>query len=61
MLQSFDPAVLRDLRARLGEPARRWCSWSTTAPTGDRMVDPAGLREISTYAQGIGPSVTACS
>ena len=23
---------------------------------GDRMVTPAGLREISTYAQGIGPS-----
>lgn len=24
---------------------------------GDRMVTPAGLREISTYAQGVGPSV----
>jgi glycerophosphoryl diester phosphodiesterase len=25
-------------------------------PAGDHMVTPAGLREISTYAQAIGPS-----
>jgi len=27
-----------------------------TVPADDALVSPAGLREVSTYAQGIGPS-----
>jgi glycerophosphoryl diester phosphodiesterase len=57
ILQSFDPAVLRDLRARLGERGPQMVQLVDDVPEGDRMVTPAGLREISTYAQGIGPSV----
>ena len=57
VLQSFDPAVLRDLRDRLGEHGPQMVQLVDDLPEGDRMVTPAGLREISTYAQGIGPSV----
>ena len=57
VLQSFDPAVLRELRARLGEQGPHMVQLVNDAPAGDRMVTPAGLREISTYAQAIGPSV----
>jgi glycerophosphoryl diester phosphodiesterase len=57
MLQSFDAAVLRELRARLGEHGPQMMQLITDRPEGDRMVTPAGLREISTYAQGIAPSV----
>jgi glycerophosphoryl diester phosphodiesterase len=57
MLQSFDAAVLRELRARLGEHGPQMVQLIDDFATGDRMVTPAGLREISTYAQGIAPSV----
>jgi glycerophosphoryl diester phosphodiesterase len=57
MLQSFDPAVLRDLRAGLGEQGPQMVQLVHDDPVSDRMVTPAGLREISTYAQAIGPSV----
>jgi glycerophosphoryl diester phosphodiesterase len=57
LLQSFEPAVLRDLRARLGEHGPQMVQLVDDIPEGDRMVTPAGLREISTYAQAIGPSV----
>ncbi|WP_116450828.1 glycerophosphodiester phosphodiesterase family protein [Blastococcus litoris] len=57
MLQSFDAAVLRDLRARLGERGPQLVQLVDDLPAGDAMVTPAGLREISTYAQGIAPSV----
>ena len=57
MLQSFDAAVLRDLRARLGEHGPQIVQLINDYAQGDRMVTPAGLREISTYAQGIAPSV----
>jgi glycerophosphoryl diester phosphodiesterase len=57
MLQSFDAAVLRDLRARLGEHGPEMVQLVNDFSQGDRMVTPAGLREISTYAQGIAPSV----
>jgi glycerophosphoryl diester phosphodiesterase len=55
MLQSFEPAVLRDLRARLGADGPRMVQLIKNAAEGDHMVTPAGLREISTYAQAIGP------
>src|SRR5215212_4649021 len=57
MLQSFDAAALRDLRARLGERGPQIVQLVNDHAEGDRMVTPAGLREISTYAQGIAPSV----
>jgi glycerophosphoryl diester phosphodiesterase len=56
MLQSFEPGVLRDLRSRLGEDGPRMVQLVDDHPTGDRMVSRVGLREISTYAQAIGPS-----
>jgi glycerophosphoryl diester phosphodiesterase len=56
LLQSFDPEVLRDLRNRLGEGGPQMSQLIDDTPDGDLMVTPAGLREISTYAQAIGPS-----
>jgi glycerophosphoryl diester phosphodiesterase len=56
MLQSFDAELLRDLRARLGEDGPRMVQLVRNRLEGDIMVTPAGLREISTYAQAIGPS-----
>ena len=56
LLQSFDPTVLRDLRARLGENGPEMVQLVDDIPEGDLMVTPAGLQEISTYAQAIGPS-----
>jgi glycerophosphoryl diester phosphodiesterase len=56
MLQSFEPGVLRDLRSRLGEDGPRMVQLVDDHAEGDRMVGRPGLREISTYAQAIGPS-----
>jgi glycerophosphoryl diester phosphodiesterase len=56
MVQSFEPGVLRDVRALLGEDGPQMIQLVHDDATGDRMVSRAGLREISTYAQGIGPS-----
>jgi glycerophosphoryl diester phosphodiesterase len=56
MLQSFEAPVLRDLRARLGEHGPQMVQLVDDHATGDLMVTPAGLREISTYAQGVAPS-----
>jgi glycerophosphoryl diester phosphodiesterase len=57
MLQSFEPGVLRDLRARLGDDGPQMVQLVDDFAAGDRMVTRAGLREISTYAQSIAPSV----
>jgi len=57
MVQSFEAAVLRELRARLGEDGPEMVQLVDDDAEGDRMVTPAGLREISTYAQAIAPSV----
>jgi glycerophosphoryl diester phosphodiesterase len=56
ILQSFEAAVLRDLRTRLGEDGPQMVQLVDDKAQGDHMVSRAGLREISTYAQGIGPS-----
>jgi glycerophosphoryl diester phosphodiesterase len=56
MLQSFEATVLRDLRARFGEHGPQMVQLIDDTASGDRMVTPAGLRETSTYAQGIAPS-----
>jgi len=57
LLQSFDAAVLRDLRDRLGEHGPQMIQLVDDFAAGDAMTTPVGLREISTYAQGIAPSV----
>ncbi|HEV7188249.1 MAG TPA: glycerophosphodiester phosphodiesterase family protein [Blastococcus sp.] len=56
VVQSFDPAVLRDVRALLGDDGPTMIQLVDDNAVGDAMVGRAGLREISTYAQGIGPS-----
>jgi glycerophosphoryl diester phosphodiesterase len=56
IVQSFDPAVLRDVRGLLGDDGPQMVQLVDDDAVGDRMVSRAGLREISTYAQGIGPS-----
>ena len=56
LLQSFDPAVLRDRRARLGDDGPGMVQLVDDRAAGDRMVTRLGLREISTYAQAIGAS-----
>ena len=55
MLQSFEPAALRRLRLELGD-GPSLIQLIDDYPSFDAMTTPAGLREISTYAQGIGPS-----
>jgi glycerophosphoryl diester phosphodiesterase len=56
LVQSFDAGLLRGLRERLGERGPRLVQLVDDGAEGDRMVTLAGLREISTYAQGIAPS-----
>src|SRR3954463_10280541 len=56
VLQSFDAAALRTLRADLGEDGPTMLQLVDDDATGDVLVTPAGLREVSTYAQGIAPS-----
>jgi glycerophosphoryl diester phosphodiesterase len=55
VLQSFDAASLRALRADLGSRGPQLVQLVLDEPCHDAMVTPAGLREISTYAEGIGP------
>jgi glycerophosphoryl diester phosphodiesterase len=56
VLQSFDPQVLRDVRTGLGDDGPQMVQLIDDFAAGDGMSTPAGLREISTYAQGVGPS-----
>jgi glycerophosphoryl diester phosphodiesterase len=56
LLQSFDASALRLLRCMLGDDGPRMIQLVDAVPEDDRLVTPAGLREVSTYAQGIGPS-----
>ena len=56
LLQSFDAAALRALRAELGDDGPVMLQLVDDAPADDVLVTPAGLREVSTYAQGIAPS-----
>ena len=61
-VQCFDPVALRRLRTEhktelrliqlIGENA-----WNEAACDYDALCTPAGLREIATYAQGIGPNL----
>ncbi|MGK5115101.1 glycerophosphodiester phosphodiesterase family protein [Geodermatophilus sp. CPCC 205506] len=56
VLQSFDAAALRELRAELGDAGPTMLQLVDDVAADDAMVTPAGLREASTYAQGIAPS-----
>lgn len=55
ILQSFDAGTLRELRTDLGDDGPKMLQLFDSTPEFDRMATPAGLREISTYAQGIAP------
>jgi glycerophosphoryl diester phosphodiesterase len=56
LLQSFDAHALRRLRELLGDDGPRMIQLVDAAPAYDALVTPSGLREVSTYAQGLGPS-----
>ena len=55
VLQSFDAPALRWLRAQLGDGGPRMVQLVDDRVADDHMATPAGLRAISTYAQGVGP------
>ncbi|HEX2075264.1 MAG TPA: glycerophosphodiester phosphodiesterase family protein [Geodermatophilus sp.] len=55
VLQSFDGAALRQLRADLGADGPQILQLVDDIAEDDRLVTNAGLREVSTYAQGIAP------
>ncbi|MGZ4651443.1 MAG: glycerophosphodiester phosphodiesterase family protein, partial [Kineosporiaceae bacterium] len=56
VLQSFDAAALRELRNDLGDDGPTMLQLVDESTDFDAMTTPVGLREISTYAQGIAPS-----
>ena len=56
VLQSFDAAAMRRLREDLGDDGPQMLQLVDDALEDDVLVSPAGLREVSTYAQGIAPS-----
>jgi glycerophosphoryl diester phosphodiesterase len=56
VVQSFDAAALRTLRAELGDGGPTMLQLVDDGAEDDVLVTPAGLREVSTYAQGIAPS-----
>ncbi len=55
VLQSFDVAGMRALRAALGDAGPPLVQLVEDGTGHDRLITPSGLREISTYADGIGP------
>jgi glycerophosphoryl diester phosphodiesterase len=56
VVQSFDAPGLQDLRARLGDGGPTMFQLVDDDPEDDQLLTNAGLRGISTYAQGIAPS-----
>ncbi len=56
VLQSFDIAGMRALRAELGTTAPLMVQLIDGGADHDHLFTPAGLRGISTYADGIGPA-----
>ena len=55
VVQTFDSAALRALRAELGPRGPEQVQLISDKPRHDGLVTPAGLREVSTYAEAIGP------
>jgi glycerophosphoryl diester phosphodiesterase len=56
LLQSFDAPALRRLRHHLGDDGPRILQLVGQSEIYASLRTPAGLRELSTYAQGIAPS-----
>ena len=56
VLQSFDAAVLRRIRTLTDDDGPELVQLVTDSPVGDPLLSPVGMREVSTYAQAIGPS-----
>ncbi|MCW2675968.1 MAG: glpQ [Modestobacter sp.] len=55
VVMSFEPSALRELRADLGPRSTPLVQLIEEEGVQDALVTPAGLREISTYADGIAP------
>lgn len=55
VVQSFDAAALRGLRREFGARGPRQVQLVSDLGHHDPLVTPPGLREISTYAEAIGP------
>jgi glycerophosphoryl diester phosphodiesterase len=55
VLQTFDAAALRALRATFGSRGPTQLQLVSDHEHHDSLVTPAGLREVSTYAEGIAP------
>jgi glycerophosphoryl diester phosphodiesterase len=56
VVQTFDADALRELRADLGDDGPTMLQLVGDGADQDALLTPSGLREISTYAQGITPS-----
>jgi glycerophosphoryl diester phosphodiesterase len=56
VVQTFDAGALRELRSDLGDGGPTMLQLVNDTPAHDALISPAGLREVSTYAQGIAPS-----
>ncbi|MFC4695362.1 MULTISPECIES: glycerophosphodiester phosphodiesterase family protein [Geodermatophilus] len=57
VVQSFDAAALRRLRADLGDDGPTMFQLVDVTACDDHLLTNAGLRAVSTYAQGIAPCV----
>jgi glycerophosphoryl diester phosphodiesterase len=55
VVMSFEPPALRSLRAEFGPDGTRLVQLIEEEGVQDALVTPSGLREISTYADGIAP------
>jgi glycerophosphoryl diester phosphodiesterase len=55
VVMSFEPAALRQLRGDLGSDGARLVQLIEEEGVQDALITPSGLREISTYADGIAP------
>jgi glycerophosphoryl diester phosphodiesterase len=55
VVMAFDPGALRSLRRELGSGGTRLVQLIEEEGVQDALVTPSGLREISTYADGIAP------
>jgi glycerophosphoryl diester phosphodiesterase len=55
VVMAFEPQALRELRSDLGHDGTRLVQLIEEEGIQDALVTPAGLREISTYADGISP------
>lgn len=55
VVMAFEQAALRELRADLGSDGPRLVQLIEEEGRQDALVTPAGLREVSTYADGIAP------